>query len=98
MNIGDDNSDSSSIPALARRKLTANRNPSLAATLGEDGPLHGRLEPRGLVLFERVQVVETTEEEEIRDLLDHLEWIGNTTCPKSIPNLINLILDAAGNH
>lgn len=32
MNIGDDRSDSSSIPAFARRKLTAKRSPSLASS------------------------------------------------------------------
>jgi len=32
MNIGDDSSDSSSIPTFARRKLIAKRRPSLASS------------------------------------------------------------------
>jgi hypothetical protein len=43
------------------------------------------LQPSRLVLFECVQVVETPQEEQIRDLLDHFNGIGDAARPEGIP-------------
>jgi hypothetical protein len=47
--------------------------------LGKDAPLHRLLGGVRLVLFECVQVVEPLDEEQIGDLLDHFERIGDAT-------------------
>ena|SRR6266571_6092720 len=65
---------------------------------GEDPTRHRLLEPGGLVLLERVQVVQTAQEEQVGDLLNHLEWIGDAAGPERVPYLVDLALDGAGDH
>jgi hypothetical protein len=48
----------------------------------EDLTFHRLLESIGLVLFKRMQVVETTNEEEVGDLLDHLQRIRDPAGPE----------------
>ena len=56
---------------------------------------HRRLEPGGFVLFQRMQVVQATEKEQVRDQLDHFEWVGDAARPERVPDLIDLALDGA---
>ena len=48
----------------------------------EDPPLHRLLEPIGLVLLQRVHVVEPTEEQQEGDLLDHLQRVRDAAGPE----------------
>ena len=53
---------------------------------------------RCFVLLQRVQVVEAPEKEQVRDLLDDFEEIGDTTGPESISADVNLAANFAGEH
>jgi hypothetical protein len=57
---------------------------------GEDPARHRRSEPGGLVLFQRVQVVQPAQEEQVGDLLDHLERVGDAARPEGVPDLVDL--------
>jgi hypothetical protein len=52
--------------------------------------------PRGLVLLQGLQIVKATEEQQVGDLLDDLERIGNAAGPEGIPDAVDLIADFAG--
>lgn len=60
-------------------------------TLREDAALHRLPEPGGLVLFQRVQIVQTAQEEQAGDLLDYLERVGDTARPECIPDAVDLV-------
>jgi len=49
----------------------------------------------GLVFFQGVQVVQAAQEEQIGDLLNHLNGVGNAARPKGVPNLVNLAFEVA---
>ena len=52
----------------------------------------------GLALLQRVQVVEPLDEEQVGDLLDDLERIGDAARPEGIPEGVDLTADFAGEH
>ncbi len=54
--------------------------------------------PVGFVFLECVKIVESPDEEEVGNLLDDFERIGNAACPKGIPDLIDLTADFTGEH
>ena len=64
----------------------------------EDPPLHRFLEPIGLVLLQRMHVVEPPEKQQVGDLLDHLQRVRDTAGPERVPDLVNLGLDVACDH
>jgi hypothetical protein len=66
--------------------------------LGEDAALDGLLEPGGLVLLQRVQVVEPAQEEQVGDLLDDLERIGDAAGPEGVPDPVDLALQFTSEH
>jgi len=66
--------------------------------LRKDAPRYRLLHAGGFVLFQRVQVVQAPHEQQVRDLLDDLDWIGDAARPESVPNLANLTLDCPGDH
>jgi len=45
-----------------------------------------------------VQVVEALDEEQVRDLLDHLERVGNAARPEGAPDLIDLAFELSGDQ
>jgi len=45
-----------------------------------------------------VQIVQSADEEQVGDLLDDFDGIGDAAGPEGIPDLIDLILDGAGDH
>jgi len=45
-----------------------------------------------------VQVVEALDEEQVRDLLDHLERVGDTARPEGAPDLIDLASELSGDQ
>ena len=58
----------------------------------------GLLEPCRLVFLQRVQIVQPLDEEQVGDLLDDFERIGDAARPEGIPDAIDLIADIAGEH
>jgi hypothetical protein len=60
--------------------------------------LDGPLEAQGLVLLQRLEFVEALQEEQVGDLLDHLERIADAARPEGIPDAVDLLLDDAGDH
>lgn len=56
------------------------------------------VEPVGLVFFERVQVVEPAQEEQVGDLLDHLDGVGDAAGPEGVPDLVDFAFEFAGEH
>ena len=65
---------------------------------GKDSALHRPTEPDGLVLLQRLQVVEAAKEEQVGDLLDDLKRIGDAAGPEGVPDAIDLASDLAGQH
>jgi hypothetical protein len=65
---------------------------------GKDRVLYRFLEPGGLVLLQGMEIVEAPQEQEIGDLLDYLERVGNAPGPEGIPDAVDLIPDLAGEH
>jgi len=45
-----------------------------------------------------MQFVQALGEQQIGDLLDHRQRMGNAARPERVPDLIDLILDGAGYH
>jgi hypothetical protein len=45
-----------------------------------------------------VQVVQPAQEEQVGDLLDHLQRVGDAAGPEGVPDLVDLALDVAGDH
>ena len=66
--------------------------------LGEDAPLHGDVERPRLVLLQGMEIVQTLDEEEEGDLLDHRERIGDPAGPEGVPDAVDLIPDIACQH
>src|SRR5262249_569902 len=67
-------------------------------SLRKQSPLDRRLETRGLQLFECLELIQPLDEEQVSDLLDNFEWIGNPGGTKSIPDLIYLVTDLVCQH
>jgi hypothetical protein len=66
---------------------------------GEDAAFEFlELQAGGFVFLQCVQVVEAFEEEQIGDLLDDFERIGNATSPEGIPERVNFAADFAVEH
>ena len=78
------------------------RTPAILAfpilALGKHPPLHRLLQARGLVFFQGVQVIQPAQEEQVGDLLDDLQRVGDAAGPEGIPDCIDLALDFAGHH
>jgi len=51
--------------------------------------LHRFVSAVGFVLFQRMQVIESLDEEQICDLLHYFQRIGNAPSPKRVPYLVN---------
>lgn len=67
--------------------------------LGEHAALQGgELEAVGLVFLQGVEVVEALEEQQVGDLLDDFERVGNAAGPERIPEGVDLAADSAVEH
>ena len=56
----------------------------------EDDPLDRLAETVCLVLLAGMGLVQPAHKQEVGDLFDHLERVGNTARPKGIPDVIDL--------
>ena len=52
---------------------------------GEEAPLDRRAQRLGLLLFERLEFVQTAQKEQVGDLLDHLKGISDAAGPECVP-------------
>lgn len=66
--------------------------------LRENSTLDGDAKGLCLVFFERLKLVEPLNEQEIRDLFDDGERIGDAARPEGIPDFVDLVADFAGKH
>lgn len=74
------------------------RAPFWVGASGEDAALHRPAEARGFALLQRVEVVEPFQEQEIGDLLNHLQRVGNPAGPEAIPDPVDLVAEFASQH
>jgi hypothetical protein len=58
--------------------------------LRKDAPFDGRLQSGGFVLFGRVQVVESPQEQEVRNLLDDFKRIRDAARPERVSDAVDL--------
>ncbi len=65
---------------------------------GEDAALHRLFEPGGFVFLQGMEVVEAAEEQQIGDLLDDFERVGDAAGPEGVPDAVNLVADVASEH
>lgn len=70
----------------------------LGPTFGEHAARHPHIGPGRLVLLQGVEVVKVAQEEQVGDLIHHPQWVGDTTEPEGVPNLVDLGFDDAGDH
>jgi hypothetical protein len=66
--------------------------------LGENAAIKRAAQRLGLVFFEGVEVVEALDEQQVGDLLDDRERVGDATRPESVPDLVHLIADLSRQH
>ena len=64
----------------------------------EDRTLDRLAGAAGLVLRGRLQVVEPADEEQVGDLLDHLQGVGDAAGPERVPDPVDLALQLTGDH
>jgi len=63
---------------------------ALVLAVGKDAPLQWSVERGRLALFDLLHLVEPLDEDQIGDLLDNLEGIGEPARPEIVPDTINL--------
>jgi hypothetical protein len=66
--------------------------------IGKQTALDGLLQAIGFQFFERLQLVETFDEKQVSDLLDHFQRVGNPARSEGIPDLIDLAANLVGKH
>ena len=64
------------------------RPPEVLLAGREDLVLDLRAEPAGLVLLEGLKVIEAPYEQQVGDLLDHLERVGDPARPEGVPDTV----------
>ena len=74
------------------------RPATLVFAIREDRPLHRFLGGGRLCLGQRLQLVQAAEEEEVGDLLNDLEGVGDPARPEGIPHLVDLALQRSRHH
>jgi hypothetical protein len=64
--------------------------------VGEDRVLDHAPKPRDPVLLHELQVVKALDEQQVGDLLDDLDRVGDSARPEGIPHAIDLALELVG--
>ena len=82
---------------LGRGFLEA-RPAELVLLRGEDRVLDGLFEAVGLVLLEGVDLIQTLDEEQVGELLDDGEGIGDAAGPEGVPDAVYFGFDFASDH
>ena len=84
----------SACPRRRRRRPV----PMPSLPFGKDAPLHRLAEAVRLVLLARMGLVEPAHEQQVGDLLDHLERIGDAARPEGVPDLVDLRAEFTCQH
>ena len=71
---------------------------ALVLALREDAPLHRLAERGGLALLQLLHLVEALDEDQVGDLLDHLERIGEPARPEVVPDAVDLVAQFTRQH
>ena len=66
--------------------------------LREQHLLHGDAHQSGLLFLLQLLLVQAANEQQVRELLNDGNGIGNSTCPKSFPDFVNLTFEFACDH
>ena len=61
-------------------------------------PFDRLLQPGGFVLFQRVQVVQPLQEQQVGNLLDDFQRVGDAARPEGVPDGVDLGADFACEH
>jgi hypothetical protein len=64
--------------------------------LGKDSPLNRLTERGSLTLLQLLHLIKALDKNQIGDLLDNLEWIGDPSRPKVVPDAIDLVAQFTG--
>ena len=64
----------------------------------EDGVLDGLLEAIGLVFLEGVELVQALDKEQVGELLDDGEGVGDAAGPERVPDAVDFGFDFASDH
>jgi hypothetical protein len=83
----------------SRRSTTLARRAGVAVIVvafGKDAAGEGLVEAGGSEFFEGVELVEAAEEEEVGDLFDDFEGVGDAAGPEGVPDGVDLGADFAG--
>jgi hypothetical protein len=64
--------------------------------LGEDPARHRLLQDGRLALLQRVRVIQPADEQEVGDLLDDFERVGDAAGPEGVPDGVDLAAKFAG--
>ena len=59
-------------------------------TFGKNSPLNGGFQSSAFVLLKGVQVVQPLQEQQVRNLLDNFERVGDAAGPEGVPDGIDL--------
>ncbi len=71
---------------------------ALVLAFGEDAPLHWRAERGRLALLQFLHLVEALDENEIGDLLDHLQRVCEPARPEIVPDAVDLVAQFPCQH
>ena len=71
---------------------------ALVLALGEDAPLDRLAERGGLALLQLLHLVEALDEDQVGDLLDHLQRIGQPARPEVVPDAVDLVAQFTRQH
>jgi hypothetical protein len=87
-------------PATSRstKPTSLDRAGSKCLRLAKDAPFNGFAEPGTLTLFQFLHLVQPLEKEQVGDLFDDFDRIGNAPRPESVPDAVNLIAYFACKH
>ena len=82
----------------ARPAQVVIRTAALVLPFREDASLHFDLELGGLPLLDRVEFIETLDEQKVSDLFDHGERVRHAARPEIVPDAIDLGPDLPCQH
>lgn len=85
------------IPESRPAELLVRASPAVAP-FGKQAALHWPLEPHGFEFLDGFEFVEPPQEQEIGDLFDHFERVGDASGPERIPDGVDLAADFPREH
>jgi hypothetical protein len=66
--------------------------------VGENAPLDRLAECGGLALLQLLHLIEALDEDQVGDLLDHLQRVGEPARPEVVPDAVDLVAQFACQH